>query len=113
MVEAFPVAFLYSGQHVAVAIFSYMGWLNFGYLADAHGMPDVDVLAKGVEKSVKNLAAAARKRKELLGEAPPATPPKPVSNAPAKRSIATAAPRRRTAQPAAAASRQRGRKARV
>jgi diacylglycerol O-acyltransferase / wax synthase len=113
MVEAFPVAFLYSGQHVSVAIFSYMGWLNFGYLADAHGMPDVDVLAKGVEKSVKNLVAAARKRKELLGETPSAAPPKPAAKAVAKRRAATAAPRRRTAQPAAAASRQRGRKARV
>src|SRR4029077_1248793 len=49
MVEAFPVAFLYQGQLVSIAIFSYLGMLNFGYLSDAHSMPDVDVLARGVE----------------------------------------------------------------
>ena len=59
LVEAFPVAFLYHGQHVAVAIFSYNGQLNFGYLADRQGMPDVDVLAKGVEDAIAELVAAA------------------------------------------------------
>ena len=90
MVEAFPVAFLYSGQHVAIAIFSYMGWLNFGYLSDAHGLPDVDVLAKSIEKSVKSLAASARKRTELLGEAPP----KQKAPAPPRRPVAKPARRR-------------------
>ena len=59
LVEAFPVAFLYAGQYVAVAIFSYNGQLNFGYLADRQGMPDVDVLARGVEDAVAELVAAA------------------------------------------------------
>ena len=59
LVEAFPIAFLYDGQEVAIAIFSYCGWLNFGYLADAHGMPDVDVLAHCVETSIGELVAAA------------------------------------------------------
>jgi diacylglycerol O-acyltransferase len=58
MVEAFPIAFLYQGQQVAVAIFSYLGNLNFGFLADAHGMPDVDVLARCVEESFAELEAA-------------------------------------------------------
>ncbi|MFN2581718.1 MAG: wax ester/triacylglycerol synthase family O-acyltransferase, partial [Candidatus Dormibacteria bacterium] len=65
LVEAFPVAFLYEGQQVAIAIFSYMGWLNFGYLADAHGVPDVDRLAKSVEKSFKDLVRAARRQQEF------------------------------------------------
>jgi diacylglycerol O-acyltransferase / wax synthase len=60
LVEAFPVAFLYAGQYVAIAIFSYNGQLNFGYLADRHGMPDVDVLAAGVEESMRELVALAR-----------------------------------------------------
>jgi WS/DGAT/MGAT family acyltransferase len=59
LVEAFPVAFLYAGQYVAIAIFSYNGQLNFGYLADAKGMDDVDILAAGVEESVRELVAAA------------------------------------------------------
>ncbi|HXA27305.1 MAG TPA: wax ester/triacylglycerol synthase family O-acyltransferase [Candidatus Angelobacter sp.] len=58
LVEAFPVAFLYAGQYVAIAIFSYNGQLNFGYLADAKGMGDVDVLAVGVEESVRELLDA-------------------------------------------------------
>ncbi|HEV7677564.1 MAG TPA: wax ester/triacylglycerol synthase family O-acyltransferase [Candidatus Dormibacteraeota bacterium] len=59
LVEAFPVAFLYAGQYVAIAIFSYNGQLNFGYLADAKGMSDVDLLASGVEESVRELVALA------------------------------------------------------
>jgi diacylglycerol O-acyltransferase / wax synthase len=59
LIEAFPIAFLYDGQFVAVAIFSYNGQLNFGYLADRHGMPDVDVVAAGVEESVRELLEAA------------------------------------------------------
>jgi WS/DGAT/MGAT family acyltransferase len=55
MVEAFPVAFLYAGQYVAIAIFSYNGQLNFGYLADRHGMDDVQMLADGVEEAVREL----------------------------------------------------------
>jgi len=64
LIEAFPIAFLYERQQVAIAIFSYMGWLNFGYLADAQGVPDVEVLAKGVEKGFKELVRAARKAAE-------------------------------------------------
>jgi WS/DGAT/MGAT family acyltransferase len=85
MVEAHPVAFLYSGQYVAIAIFSYLGMLNFGYLSDAHGMPDVEVLARGVEKAVKGLVTAARKRQELLSpsprEGPAAVPRRPAGAA--------------------------------
>ncbi len=62
LVEAFPIAFLYEGQLVSVAIFSYLGWLNFGYLSDAHGLPDVDVFAKCMEKGFAELVTAARKR---------------------------------------------------
>ncbi|HEV3231617.1 MAG TPA: wax ester/triacylglycerol synthase family O-acyltransferase, partial [Candidatus Dormibacteraeota bacterium] len=32
--EAIPCAFLYEGQQLATAIFSYMGGINFGYIAD-------------------------------------------------------------------------------
>jgi len=69
LVEAFPVAFLYDGQHVAIAIFSYDGQLNVGYLADRHAMPDVDVLAAGVEEGLVELVAAAR-GDELAATAP-------------------------------------------
>lgn len=72
LVEAFPVAFLYEGQRVAIAIFSYLGWLNFGYLSDAGGLPDVDLLAKSVEKGFKDLVRSAKRRqtfeRQLKGE---------------------------------------------
>jgi WS/DGAT/MGAT family acyltransferase len=76
LVEALPIAFLYERQQVAVAIFSYLGWLNFGYLADAHGVPDVDVLAKGVERSVKALAREARRVAEPSSQATSVALPK-------------------------------------
>ena len=53
---------IFVSQFVAVAIFSYNGQLNFGYLADQHGMPDVDVVAAGVEESVRELLDAAKSR---------------------------------------------------
>ncbi|MGH7685753.1 MAG: WS/DGAT/MGAT family O-acyltransferase [Candidatus Dormibacteria bacterium] len=65
LVEAFPVAFLYEGQRLAIALFSYMGWLSFGYLTDAHGVPDVDLVAKCVERAFKDLVRAARRRQAL------------------------------------------------
>lgn len=60
MIEAFPAAFLYSGQHVAVAIFSYDGQFNFGFIADGQAMPDLDRFTACVSKGVDELVAAAR-----------------------------------------------------
>jgi len=60
LVEVFPIAFLYDGQQLAVAIFSYCGTLNFGYLVDAHGVSDVDVFAECVEEGLRELLEAAR-----------------------------------------------------
>ncbi|HEY7927101.1 MAG TPA: wax ester/triacylglycerol synthase family O-acyltransferase [Candidatus Dormibacteraeota bacterium] len=60
LVDVYPIAFLYDGQELAVAVFSYAGMLNFGYLVDAQGVPDVDVFAQCVEESVRELVDAAR-----------------------------------------------------
>lgn len=60
LVEVFPIAFLYDGQELAIAIFSYSGTLNFGYLVDAQGVPDVDVFAQCVEEGLRELVEAAR-----------------------------------------------------
>ena len=98
LVEAFPVAFLYEGQQVAIAIFSYMGWLNFGYLADAHGVPDVDVLAKSVEKSFKDLVRAAKRRQEFDSD---------VESGAARRGRAAAPSSRATRRPQARAAARR------
>ena len=97
LVEAFPVAFLYEGQQVAIAIFSYMGWLNFGYLADAHGVADVDVLAKSVEKSFKDLVRSAKRRQTFESDVAAGT----------RRPPAAAAASRGAKRPARAAARRR------
>ncbi len=60
LVEVFPIAFLYDGQQLAIAIFSYDGMLNFGYLVDAQGIPDRDVFAECVEEGLRELVEAAR-----------------------------------------------------
>ena len=60
LVEVFPIAFLYEGQQLSIAIFSYCGMLNFGYLVDAQGISDVDVFAECVEEGLRELVEAAR-----------------------------------------------------
>jgi WS/DGAT/MGAT family acyltransferase len=60
LVEVFPIAFLYDGQKLAIAIFSYCGTLNFGYLVDSQGMSDVDVFAECVEEALRELVDAAK-----------------------------------------------------
>ena len=89
LIEAFPIAFLYEGQWLSVAIFSYLGWLNFGHLSDAHGIPDIDVFAKCVERSFNELVRAARKRaerEEKAAELPVELAATPTNGARAKRS---------------------------
>lgn len=60
LVEAFPIAFLYENQQVAIAVFSYCGALTFGFLADAGGLPDLEVLAEGCRDALAELVAAAQ-----------------------------------------------------
>ena len=97
LVEVFPIAFLYDGQELAIAIFSYDGMLNFGYLVDAQGIPDVDVLAECVEEGLRELVEAAR----AAGQSPTSA----VS--PRRRAKPTpATPSRGRASPAAKAKRK-------
>jgi diacylglycerol O-acyltransferase / wax synthase len=68
LVDVYPIAFLYDGQELAVAIFSYAGMLNFGYLVDDQNVPDVDVFAQCVEESARELVEAARATGGAIGE---------------------------------------------
>ncbi|MHB8719173.1 MAG: WS/DGAT/MGAT family O-acyltransferase [Candidatus Dormibacteria bacterium] len=96
MREVFPVAFLYDGQQVAVAIFSYLGQLNFGYLVDSLGIPDADVFAECVEEGMRELVEAARAAAAAV-PAPPAGTAAPPSRAP--RPAPARSPRTRAAAP--------------
>ena len=60
--DLFPVAFLPENHALAVAIMSYNGGLDYGLLGDYDAMPDLDVVADGVEAALAELLAAARGR---------------------------------------------------
>jgi diacylglycerol O-acyltransferase len=59
--DVFPVAFLPRNHALAVAIMSYNGKMNFGLLGDYDAMPDIDVVADGIELALAEMLALARK----------------------------------------------------
>ena len=59
--DVFPVAFLPRNHALAVAIMSYNGKMNFGLLGDYDAMPDIDVVADGIELTLAEMLALARK----------------------------------------------------
>jgi diacylglycerol O-acyltransferase / wax synthase len=72
--DLFPVAFLPEDHALAVAIMSYNGGLDYGLLGDYDAMPDLEVVADGIEASLAELLAAAR------GRRPSPAAPAAVSN---------------------------------
>jgi diacylglycerol O-acyltransferase len=62
MKDVFPVAFLPKDHALAIAIMSYNGQMNFGLLGDYDALPDLDQIADGVEASLAELVALARRR---------------------------------------------------
>lgn len=59
MLDCFPYVPLGGHVRVGVAIFSYDGALNFGVTGDWDEAPDIDVLCRGIERSMADLRAAA------------------------------------------------------
>jgi len=57
----FPIAFLAGDRALAIAIMSYDGGMNFGLIGDYDALPDLDVIAEGIEGSLAALVGAARK----------------------------------------------------
>ncbi len=55
----YPVAFLAGERALAVAVISYNGALNFGLLGDLDALPDLSVIADGIEDSLAELVALA------------------------------------------------------
>jgi hypothetical protein len=60
MLDVFPVAFLPKNHALAIAIMSYNGRINFGLLGDYDALPDIDVIAEGIEAARSELLALAR-----------------------------------------------------
>jgi diacylglycerol O-acyltransferase / wax synthase len=58
--ELFPVAFLPDNHGLAVAIMSYDGRIGYSLLADYDALPDVDMIAEGIDISLRELLDAAQ-----------------------------------------------------
>ncbi len=58
--DLFPVAFLPANHGLAIAIMSYNGGIDFGLLADYDALPDVDLVAEGIDEALQELLEAAR-----------------------------------------------------
>jgi WS/DGAT/MGAT family acyltransferase len=74
MLECFPYVPLAGHVRVGVAIFSYDGGLGFGVTGDWDEAPDIEVLCRGIERSMAELVAAAE-------AAAPASPGAPKARA--------------------------------
>ncbi len=61
MLECFPYVPIAGHVRVGVAIFSYDGGLTFGVTGDYDQAPDIDVLCEGIERSMRELLAAAER----------------------------------------------------
>jgi WS/DGAT/MGAT family acyltransferase len=57
--DLFPVAFLPEHHGLAIAIMSYDGGLDYGLLGDYDALPDIDVIAEGIDHGLAELMNAA------------------------------------------------------
>ena len=59
LMDVFPIAFLPKSHALAIAIMSYNGRMNFGLLGDYDALPDIAVIAEGIEGSLQELLSLA------------------------------------------------------
>ena len=71
MLECFPYVPLAGHVRVGVAIFSYDGGLGFGVTGDYDKAPDIEIVCRGIERSMAALVEAAEARE---GAPPVSTP---------------------------------------
>jgi WS/DGAT/MGAT family acyltransferase len=57
--DLFPLAFLPKNHGLAIAIMSYNGRLEYGLLGDYDALPDIDVVAEGIDDALAELLEAA------------------------------------------------------
>jgi len=78
--DLFPLAFLPKNHALAVAIMSYNGSLDYGLLGDYDALPDIGVIADGIDASLQELLDAAHARSQPSvrrnGDAPGGGPTK-------------------------------------
>ncbi len=84
--DLFPVAFLPENHALAIALMSYNGNLDYGLLGDYDAMPDIEIVADGIERSLAALLAAARGgRTPARGRSRRREPPGPARRRPSPR----------------------------
>jgi WS/DGAT/MGAT family acyltransferase len=67
--ELFPLAFLPKNHALAVAIMSYDGGIDYGLLGDYDALPDIDVIADGIDASLHELLKAAARVRPASAQA--------------------------------------------
>ena len=60
--DLFPIAFLPHNHALAIAIMSYNGRIEYGLLGDYDALPDIDVIAEGLDDALAELLDTARGR---------------------------------------------------
>jgi hypothetical protein len=86
MLYAYPYVPIAGTVRIGIAIFSYLGGLNFGVTGDYDSVPDIDVLTRGIEKGMAELHRLAREVTGVADRRPAA-----AGAAPRRRPRATAA----------------------
>lgn len=60
LLYSYPYVPIAGTVRIGIAIFSYLGGLNFGLTGDYDSVPDLEVLRRGIESGIADLLAAAR-----------------------------------------------------
>jgi diacylglycerol O-acyltransferase / wax synthase len=64
LLEILPYVPIAGHVRIGVAIFSYDGGLTFGVTGDYDEAPDIDLLCRGIEQSMRELVLAAEREAE-------------------------------------------------
>jgi hypothetical protein len=72
VLEVLPVPPIALQLRTGIAMVSYADSFIFGITADYDTVPDIEVLAAGIEDGVARLVTAARARRRKRGQEPPA-----------------------------------------
>ncbi len=82
LLDLFPIAFLPKSHSLAIAIMSYNGGVNFGLLGDYDALPDIDLIAEGIEDGLAELKRIATARAARAAGGTAAVPATPVVEPP-------------------------------
>jgi diacylglycerol O-acyltransferase len=67
LLEAYPYVPIQGTVRIAIAIFSYLGGMNFGVTGDYDTTEDIDVLTSGIEKSMQEYLRLAARHGATVG----------------------------------------------